>query len=248
MLSYLENLFYAVALERLAERLQHDGYHVLLFLNRDPNVDKLVGEILQYHVDGIVLAAATLSSNLARQCADASIPVVLFNGPQGQVFNFKPGHRVRSLILSPPLLSAIYRLMQATGTPWGHWGHGVRSLILSPLLASAIYRLGVRSPVYRINRPIKIRPQGPSRYSYWKLPSHKSSAHAGLTPLHRAGSFRRAAWGMWPAASSCRLVQVLCFAKRPLQRPCNRIKMWMHLTHGDLGRVKATDQRQAICA
>ena len=79
VLSYLENLFYAVALERLAERLQHDGYHVLLFLNRDPNVDKLVGEILQYHVDGIVLAAATLSSNLARQCADASIPVVLFN-------------------------------------------------------------------------------------------------------------------------------------------------------------------------
>ena len=79
VLSYLENLFYAVALERLAERLQRDGYHVLLFVNRDPNVDKLVGEILQYHVDGIVLAAATLSSNLARQCADASIPVVLFN-------------------------------------------------------------------------------------------------------------------------------------------------------------------------
>ena len=79
VLSYLQNLFYAVALERLAERLQRDGYHVLLFVNRDPNVDKLVGEILQYHVDGIVLAAATLSSNLARQCADASIPVVLFN-------------------------------------------------------------------------------------------------------------------------------------------------------------------------
>jgi DNA-binding LacI/PurR family transcriptional regulator len=34
---------------------------------------------LQYKVDGIVLGATTLSSALAQRCADASIPVVLFN-------------------------------------------------------------------------------------------------------------------------------------------------------------------------
>ena len=79
VLSYLENLFYPVALQRLAERLQRDGYHVLLFINHNPNADELVDEILQYHVDGIVLAASTLSSALARNCADAEIPVVLFN-------------------------------------------------------------------------------------------------------------------------------------------------------------------------
>ena len=79
VLSQLENLFYPVALEKLAQRLQRDGYHVLLFVNDNANADELVGEILQYHVDGIVLAATTLSSGLARQCADASIPVVLFN-------------------------------------------------------------------------------------------------------------------------------------------------------------------------
>ena len=79
VLSYLENLFYPVALQRLAERLQRDGYHVLLFVNQNPNADDLVTEILQYHVDGIVLAATTLSSALARNCADAEIPVVLFN-------------------------------------------------------------------------------------------------------------------------------------------------------------------------
>ncbi len=79
VLSYLENLFYPVALQRLAERLQRDGYHVLLFVNQNPNADELVTEILQYHVDGIVLAATTLSSALARNCADAEIPVVLFN-------------------------------------------------------------------------------------------------------------------------------------------------------------------------
>ncbi len=79
VLSYLENLFYPVALQKLAIRLQSDGYHVLLFVNDNPNADDLVAELLQYHVDGIVLAATTLSSALARNCADASIPVVLFN-------------------------------------------------------------------------------------------------------------------------------------------------------------------------
>ena len=79
VLSYLENMFYPIALERLAKRLQRDGYHVLLFVTETQNADELVSEILQYHVDGIVLAATTLSSSLARRCADASIPVVLFN-------------------------------------------------------------------------------------------------------------------------------------------------------------------------
>ena len=84
VLSHLENLLYPVALEQLAVRLQRDGYHVLLFVNDNLDADELVGEILQYHVDGIVLASATLSSGLARQCADASIPVVLFNRVMGQ--------------------------------------------------------------------------------------------------------------------------------------------------------------------
>lgn len=79
VLLYLENPFYAIALQRLAERLQRDGYHVLLFINHSQNADDLVSEILQYAVDGIVLAATTLSSVLADHCADAGIPVVLFN-------------------------------------------------------------------------------------------------------------------------------------------------------------------------
>jgi DNA-binding LacI/PurR family transcriptional regulator len=79
VLSYLENLFYPVALEQLAKRLRRDGYHVLLFVTDTQNADELVNEILQYHVDGIVLAATTLSSGLAQRCADAAIPVVLFN-------------------------------------------------------------------------------------------------------------------------------------------------------------------------
>lgn len=79
VMSSFANLFYPVALERLAKRLQQDGYHILLFMSDSQNSDSLVGELLQYKVDGIVLGATTLSSALAQRCADASIPVVLFN-------------------------------------------------------------------------------------------------------------------------------------------------------------------------
>lgn len=79
VISYLENLFYPAAIQKLAQRLQRDGYHVLLFVSDGHDADELVAQILQYHVDGIVMAAATLSSGLARECANASIPVVLFN-------------------------------------------------------------------------------------------------------------------------------------------------------------------------
>ena len=83
VLSQMENLLYPVALDHLAKRLQRDGYHVLLFVNDKPNSDELVSQILQYHVDGIVLASTTLSSSLAQRCADAAIPVVLFNRVMG---------------------------------------------------------------------------------------------------------------------------------------------------------------------
>jgi DNA-binding LacI/PurR family transcriptional regulator len=83
VLSQLENLFYPTALQQLATRLQRDGHHVLLFVTDTHNADGLIAEILQYHVDGIVLAATTLSSQLAQRCADAAIPVVLFNRVMG---------------------------------------------------------------------------------------------------------------------------------------------------------------------
>ncbi|MFM1989028.1 MAG: hypothetical protein RJA99_1985 [Pseudomonadota bacterium] len=79
VVAHLRNLFYPLVLERLSTRLQADGYHVLLFVTDTPDADALVDALLQYHVDGIVLAASTLSSALARHCADADIPVVLFN-------------------------------------------------------------------------------------------------------------------------------------------------------------------------
>lgn len=79
VVSYLENQFYPVVLEGLSKQLRQHGYHLLLFCTDTQDADELLVEILQYQVDGIVMASATLSSAVARACSEAGIPVVLFN-------------------------------------------------------------------------------------------------------------------------------------------------------------------------
>lgn len=84
VIAYLGNHFYPQALEILSRRLQAEGYHVLVFLaeqHRD-NVDDALEEILDYQVDGIVMASVAMSSDLARKCQAAGVPVVLFNRSQ----------------------------------------------------------------------------------------------------------------------------------------------------------------------
>jgi len=81
IVAYLENQFYPETLEKLSHNLQKQGYHVLVFLasNSRSEIDEVVSEILDYQVDGIIVASASLSSSLAGQCERANIPVVMFN-------------------------------------------------------------------------------------------------------------------------------------------------------------------------
>lgn len=79
VVSYLNNQFYPLVIETLSQKLQKQGYHVLMFISDDDKVDPVLDEILQYQVDGAVMASVTLSPDLARQCADIGVPVVLFN-------------------------------------------------------------------------------------------------------------------------------------------------------------------------
>ncbi len=79
LVAYLDNQFYPVVLERLSRSLQARGYHVLLFMTEPGKQDQVVQQIMQYQIEGIVMASATLSSRLARECAKTGIPVVLFN-------------------------------------------------------------------------------------------------------------------------------------------------------------------------
>jgi DNA-binding LacI/PurR family transcriptional regulator len=80
VMAYLENLFYPDVLEELGRRLAAENYHVLLFTGfKDRDSDPVFDQLMQYRVDGIILASTSLSSELAEECETAGIPVVLFN-------------------------------------------------------------------------------------------------------------------------------------------------------------------------
>jgi DNA-binding LacI/PurR family transcriptional regulator len=79
LVAYLDNQFYPIVLEQLSRILQERGYQVLLFMTDPGRQDEVVQRILQYQVEAIVMASATLSSTLARECTETGIPIVMFN-------------------------------------------------------------------------------------------------------------------------------------------------------------------------
>lgn len=84
VVAYFENQFYPEAVEKLSKALQAEGYHVLIFmatLTAD-NVDQLLEELLDYQVDGMVMASVSMSSQLTTRCYNEGVPVVLFNRSQ----------------------------------------------------------------------------------------------------------------------------------------------------------------------
>ena len=70
LVAYLDNQFYPIVLEQLSRALQAKDYQVLLFMTDPGNQDQMVQKMLQYQVEGIVMASATMSSMLARECAE----------------------------------------------------------------------------------------------------------------------------------------------------------------------------------
>jgi DNA-binding LacI/PurR family transcriptional regulator len=80
VMAYLENLFYPDVLEELGRLLAAENYRLLLFTGfMDRDSDPVFDQLMQYRVDGIILASTSLSSHLSEECAAAGIPVVLFN-------------------------------------------------------------------------------------------------------------------------------------------------------------------------
>ncbi|MEM6310554.1 MAG: LacI family DNA-binding transcriptional regulator [Pseudomonadota bacterium] len=81
LFSYLDNQFYAVALEKFCIELQKNGYHAMVFMMPETavGVEKTVSDLLEYKVDGIITASVELSSSLCKLCQDQEISVVMFN-------------------------------------------------------------------------------------------------------------------------------------------------------------------------
>lgn len=84
VVAYLNNQFYPQAVEKISKALQAEGYHVLIFMasNAEENLDRVLDEILDYQVDGIIAASVALSSDFAARCTQEGVPVVLFNRTQ----------------------------------------------------------------------------------------------------------------------------------------------------------------------
>lgn len=84
VVAYLDNHFYPGALEKLSNALQAQGYHVLIFMTgqSDRDLDSVAEEILDYQVDGLILASVAMTSGLAARCRAMGVPVVLFNRRQ----------------------------------------------------------------------------------------------------------------------------------------------------------------------
>ena len=109
VVAYLDNYFYTEALELLSSALQKKGYHVLIFMsgNKEGDIADAVDEILDYQVDGIIAASVSMSSDLAKRCTSAGVPVVLFNRTQDDdrlsavtSDNFQGGQKVARFLLA----------------------------------------------------------------------------------------------------------------------------------------------------
>jgi DNA-binding LacI/PurR family transcriptional regulator len=84
VVAYLENQFYPVALELLSHALQDRGYHILIFMvgNATEKVSRVVEELLDHQVDGLITASVAMTNDLTLRCQAAGIPVVMFNRGQ----------------------------------------------------------------------------------------------------------------------------------------------------------------------
>ncbi|MEM6637856.1 MAG: LacI family DNA-binding transcriptional regulator [Pseudomonadota bacterium] len=81
VVGYLDNHFYPVVLEKLSNALQAEGYHVMIFMaaDLDRSVRRVTEELLDYQVDGLIMASISMTSNMVKWAEELGVPVVLFN-------------------------------------------------------------------------------------------------------------------------------------------------------------------------
>ncbi len=91
MLADMTNPLFSEILAEASRKLEATGKQILLFTPEGTQgFDQCLQRILEYQVDAIVIAAATISSRMARLCLDRNVPVVT-------VGRHLPGIRVHSV-------------------------------------------------------------------------------------------------------------------------------------------------------
>lgn len=84
VITYLDNMFYPLVLERLSRALKAEGYRILVFMTdrAGADVDEVMRDLIDHRVDGIVTANVGMTDALTARCDSAGIPVVMFNRGQ----------------------------------------------------------------------------------------------------------------------------------------------------------------------
>ncbi len=74
------NPFYVDAIERLSPALQDVGLHLMVFMQHpgESSSENVIASILDYKVEGMIMAAIALSDGLAERCSAEGLPVVYF--------------------------------------------------------------------------------------------------------------------------------------------------------------------------
>jgi DNA-binding LacI/PurR family transcriptional regulator len=102
----LTNLNYPEVLSQLNRKLAEENVHILLFtLTRESDVDKVLDQVWQYQVDGII-AAAQFTPQQIVACDDRGIPLVFYNRvyPQSSVSSVCCDHAEGERLLVDGLL------------------------------------------------------------------------------------------------------------------------------------------------
>ena len=80
LMAEVSNPFYPTVLETFARALSAQGKHVMLFTpGEDEPLEALLPRAFGYGVEGVVITSAKLTSEMMSVCANAPVPVVLFN-------------------------------------------------------------------------------------------------------------------------------------------------------------------------
>lgn len=75
-----ENPFYTRMLRQFSERLQAEGYQLLLMTSsREDQVDDVARRLLQYQVDGLIVVSARPTAAFVTECDAIGVPLVLVN-------------------------------------------------------------------------------------------------------------------------------------------------------------------------
>lgn len=102
------SLFYAHLLSALTMRLREIGKQVILFnVGLRQTADEVLPILLEYRVDALIIAATTLSEDMAEDCARQGTPVILFNRAVSLaqvssvcVDNYEGGRQIADLFLA----------------------------------------------------------------------------------------------------------------------------------------------------